>query len=55
LGVDEKNQYLMNFAICFLKKPIIAGGFIYMTDLFNNPNVVSNIAKVISSEFSEVN
>lgn len=35
------------------KNRIIPGGYIYMTDLFNNPNIVSNIAKVISSQFMD--
>lgn len=40
--------------LCFLfsqKNRIIAGGYIYMTDLFNDPDVVSGIARIISSQF----
>lgn len=35
------------------KDRIIPGGYIYMTDIFNNPNIVTNIAKVIVSNFKE--
>lgn len=54
LGLKEKGDILEELCGMFSQKNrFIAGGFIYMTDLFNNPNVVSNIAKVISSEFSD--
>src|SRR6056297_176798 len=33
------------------KKRIIPGGFIYMTDIFNNPYYVQNIAKIIVSMY----
>jgi purine operon repressor len=55
LGVEEKQKILNELCDLFSQKNrIIAGGFIYMTDLFNNPNIVSNIAKIISSEFSGI-
>ncbi|WP_326908607.1 pur operon repressor [Sedimentibacter sp. MB31-C6] len=54
LGEKEKNSILSDLCNLFAQKNrIIAGGFIYLTDLFNNPSVVSNIAKIISSEFSQ--
>lgn len=36
-------------------KRIIAGGFIYMTDIFNSPYYAQNIAKTIVSLYSEKN
>lgn len=55
LGMKEKEKTLNELCELFSQKNrIIAGGFIYMTDLFNNPNVVTNIAKIISTEFSDV-
>lgn len=55
LGLKEKENILNELCNMFSQKNrIIAGGYIYMTDLFNNPNVVTNIAKIISSEFSGV-
>lgn len=54
LGLKEKESILIELCNMFSQKNrIIAGGYIYMTDLFNNPNIVTNIAKIISSEFSE--
>lgn len=55
LGHKEKSDILNELCNLFSQKNrIIAGGYIYMTDLFNNPNIVTNIAKIISSEFSGV-
>ncbi|MBP1927112.1 purine operon repressor [Sedimentibacter acidaminivorans] len=55
LGKKEKEDILKGLCDLFSQKNrIIAGRFIYMTDLFNDPNVVSNIAKIIASEFSGV-
>ena len=55
LGLKEKEDTLNELCDLFSQRNrIIAGGFIYMTDLFNNPNVVTNIAKIISTEFSGV-
>jgi len=55
LGVREKEEILRELCKLFSQNNrIIAGGYIYMTDLFNNPNIVSNIAKIISSEFSGI-
>lgn len=55
LATKEKIGILENLCNLFSQKNrILPGGFIYMTDIFNNPNVVYNIAKVISSEFSKV-
>lgn len=54
LGSKESNAILNDLCALFLQKNrILPGGFIYMTDIFNNPNVVYNIAKVISSEFND--
>jgi purine operon repressor len=53
LGSKKKNDILDQLCSLFMQKNrILPGGFIYMTDIFNNPRIVSNIAKVISSEFS---
>ncbi len=55
LGKKEKEDILKGLCDLFSQKNrIVAGRFIYMTDLFNNPNVVSNIAKIIASEFSGI-
>lgn len=55
LGLKEKGNILIELCNLFSQKNrIIAGGYIYMTDLFNNPNIVTNIAKIISSEFSGI-
>ncbi|HHZ02163.1 MAG TPA: pur operon repressor [Tissierellia bacterium] len=55
LSVEEKNQILSDLCDLFSQKNrILPGGFIYMTDIFNNPSIVSNIAKVIASEFNHV-
>ena len=52
LGSKERNEILDHLCSLFSQKNrILAGGFIYMTDIFNNPRIVSNIASVISSEF----
>jgi len=54
-GLKEKREILVELCSMFSQKNrIIAGGYIYMTDLFNTPNIVTNIAKIISSEFSDV-
>lgn len=53
LGNKERNDILEHLCSLFSQKNrILPGGFIYMTDIFNNPAIVSNIAKVISSEFN---
>ncbi len=53
LGIKEKTDILNELCDLFShKNRILPGGFIYMTDIFNNPNIVTNIAKLISSEFS---
>ncbi len=53
MGKDEKNKILTDLCHMFSNKNrILPGGFIYLTDIFNNPSIVTNIAKVISSEFS---
>lgn len=55
LGLTEKKKILTELCCKFSQKNrIIAGGYIYMTDLFNNPYVVSNIANVISTEFYDM-
>lgn len=52
---EEIEKILDNLCKEFLKKNrIIPGGFIYMTDLFNNPSIVSNMAKIISSKFRDI-
>lgn len=54
LGTREKSCILNELCDMFSNKNrILPGGFIYMTDIFNNPNVVTNIAKLIASEFSD--
>ena len=53
LGSKERNDILEQLCSLFSQKNrILPGGFIYLTDIFNNPRIVSNIAEVISSEFS---
>ena len=53
ISKEETEYILNNLCEAFSKKNrIIPGGFIYMTDLFNNPNIVNSIAKIISSEFA---
>lgn len=55
IGNEEIEKMLDNLCKEFLKKNrIIPGGFIYMTDLFNNPSIVSNIATIISSKFKDI-
>ena len=55
IGNEEIEKILDNLCKEFLKKNrIIPGGFIYMTDLFNNPSIVSNMAKIISSKFRDI-
>jgi len=52
ISKEETESILDSLCKAFSQKNrIIPGGFIYMTDLFNNPNVVNNIAKIISSKF----
>lgn len=54
LGSNEKNDILTELCTLFSQKNrILPGGFIYMTDIFNNPNIVSNIAKIIVSEYGD--
>lgn len=53
-SMSSKEAEVILNRLCSLfsqKNRIIAGGFIYMTDLFNDPNVVSGIARIISSRF----
>ena len=53
LSIEEEKEILSQLCSLFSQKNrILPGGFIYMTDIFNNPNIVMNIAKIISSEFS---
>jgi purine operon repressor len=55
IGNEELEKMLDSLCKEFLKKNrIIPGGFIYMTDLFNNPSIVNNIAKIISSKFKDI-
>jgi len=55
IGNEEIEKILDNLCKEFLKKNrIIPGGFIYMTDLFNNPSIVSNMAKIISSKLRDI-
>lgn len=55
IGNEEIEKMLDSLCKEFLKKNrIIPGGFIYMTDLFNNPSIVNNIAKIISSKFKDI-
>jgi purine operon repressor len=55
VSIKEKTEILSELCEVFSQKNrIVAGGFIYTTDLFNNPNVVSNIAKIIASEFNHI-
>jgi len=35
------------------KDRVIPGGYIYMTDIFNTPNIVKNIGTVIASQFAD--
>ena len=53
ISMDETKVILDGLCKAFSQKSrIIPGGFIYMTDLFNNPGVVNNISKVISTRFA---
>ncbi len=55
LGSEEKIAILDELCSLFShKNRLLPGGFIYMTDIFNNPNIVYSMAKVISSEFSNM-
>ena len=55
LGNKEKSDILDQLCILFSQKNrILPGGFIYATDIFNNPNIVYNMAKIFSSEFSNI-
>lgn len=54
LGAKEKIEILDHLCSLFSQRNrILPGGFIYMTDLFNNPNIVYNISKIISSVFMD--
>lgn len=54
LGSKEKIEILDHLCSLFSQRNrILPGGFIYMTDLFNNPNIVYNISKIISSVFMD--
>ena len=45
MGLKEKKDILSELCMLFSQKNrILPGGFIYMTDMFNNPNIVTNIA-----------
>lgn len=53
MSSEEIENILAGLCIDFSSgNRIIPGGFIYMTDLFNNPQIVSKIAKVITSRFT---
>lgn len=53
LGAKEKTDILNDLCDLFShRNRILPGGFIYLTDIFNNPNIVTNIAKLIASEFA---
>lgn len=55
LGSKERIEILDELCSMFSQKNrLLPGGFIYMTDIFNNPNIVYNMAKVISSKFSNM-
>ncbi len=54
ISKEETESILDSLCKAFSEKNrIIPGGFIYMTDLFNNPSIVNNIAKIISSKFRD--
>lgn len=56
LGDKEKNQILDKLCEKFSQTSrVLPGGYIYMTDLFNNPEVVTDIAKIISDRFNKFN
>jgi purine operon repressor len=53
LGTKERTDILNDLCDLFSNKNrILPGGFMYLTDIFNNPGIVTNIAKLISSEFA---
>lgn len=55
MGKEEKYEILNEFCNLFSQKNrILPGGFIYLTDIFNNPSIVSKIASIISSHFGEI-
>ncbi|MDW5298934.1 MAG: pur operon repressor [Sedimentibacter sp.] len=55
MGSKEKSDILSELCVLFSQRNrILPGNFIYMTDIFNNPNIVTNIAKIIASEFCDV-
>ncbi len=52
LSLKETEEILTRLCSIFSQKDrIIPGGYMYMTDIFNNPYIVTNIAKVIVSNF----
>lgn len=52
LSLKETTDILNKLCSIFSQKDrIIPGGYVYMTDIFNNPYIVTNIAKVIVSNF----
>lgn len=55
ISMEETETILDGLCKSFSQKNrIIPGGFIYMTDLFNNPSVVNNISKIISTRFANM-
>lgn len=55
MGVQEKKDILTELCRLFSNtNRILPGGFMYLTDIFNNPGIVTNIAKIICSEFSNI-
>ncbi len=53
LGTKERTDILNDLCDLFSNKNrILPGGFMYLTYIFNNPGIVTNIAKLISSEFA---
>jgi len=56
LGAEEINKIQEELCDVFSdEKRIIPGGFIYMTDIFNNPYYIQNIAKIIVSMYEDKN
>jgi HTH-type transcriptional regulator, purine operon repressor len=52
ISLEDTKKILDELCVMFAKPDrIIPGGFIYMTDLFNNPSIVDKIANVISAQF----
>ena len=54
MGISEKKDILNVLCDLFSNRNrILPGGFIYFTDIFNNPGIVTNIARIIASEFTD--